>query len=231
MDGEGDLNEPRLVIETGLAARVAMIVEPALIGAGFRLVRVRVTGEAGCTVQIMAERPDGTMSVEDCEALSRLLSPILDVEDPIERAYRLEISSPGIDRPLVRRSDFARWEGHHAKIELRLPVAGRRRFNGVLLGLAGDEARLRQLESGAGEESEILLPLSEIAEARLVLTDGLVRESLRRGKRAARLGVDEATRFADPGTTPSRSDRGRHENRKRQPVRETPTPILLSGAK
>jgi len=231
MDGEGDLNETRLVTETGLAARVASIVEPALIGAGFRLVRVRVASEAGCTVQIMAERPDGTMSIEDCEALSRLVSPVLDVEDPIERAYRLEISSPGFDRPLVRRTDFARWAAHQAKIELRLPLAGRKRFNGVLLGLVGDEARLRQPESGAGEESEVLLPLSEIAEARLVLTDELVRESLRRGKRAARVGLEEAAKLAGPGAPPFRSDRGKRENRKRQPARETLTPISISGAK
>ena len=130
MEEAGEIAEPRLVTETGLAARVATVIEPSLQAAGFRLVRVKVTGEAGCTVQIMAERPDGSMSVEDCEAVSRLISPILDVEDPIERAYRLEISSPGIDRPLVRRSDFARWAGHRAKIELAMPLAGRKRFNG-----------------------------------------------------------------------------------------------------
>jgi ribosome maturation factor RimP len=194
-------------------------------------VRVRVTGEAGCTVQIMAERPDGTMSVENCEALSRLVSPILDVEDPIERAYQLEISSPGIDRPLVRRSDFARWAAHQAKIELRLPLDGRKRFNGVLLGLAGNEVRLRQLDILAEEGAEVLLPLGEIAEARLVLTDELVRESLRRGKRAARLGTDEAARSADPGTILSRSDRRAHGNRERQPARQTLSPTSISGAK
>jgi ribosome maturation factor RimP len=205
MDEEGDIAEPRLVTETGLAARVASIAEPPLAAAGFRLVRVKVTGEAGCTVQIMAERPNGTMSVEDCGALSRLLSPLLDVEDPIERAYRLEISSPGIDRPLVRRSDFARWAAHQAKVELRLPLAGRKRFNGVLLGLESDHARLRRFDVLAGEESEVLLPLAEITEARLVLTDELVRESLRRGKRAARLGEKEAAGIADIGTTLSQS--------------------------
>jgi ribosome maturation factor RimP len=213
MDEEDDIAEPRLVTETGLAARVALMVEPALAAAGFRLVRVKVTGEAGCTVQIMAERPDGTMSVEDCGALSRLLSPLLDVEDPIDRAYRLEISSPGIDRPLVRRSDFARWAAHQAKVELRLPLAGRKRFNGVLLGLESDHARLRRLDGLAGEEAEVLLPLAEITEARLVLTDELVRELLRRGKRAARLGDKEAAGVADGGTTLSRlkpNGRGHH---------------------
>src|SRR5439155_12878902 len=104
-------NEPRLIIEQGVAARVAAIAEPVLAGLGFRLVRVRISGLAGCTVQIMAERPDGTMTIEDCETVSRTLSPVFDVADPIDRAYRLEISSPGIDRPLVRRSDFERFAG------------------------------------------------------------------------------------------------------------------------
>ncbi len=111
------LNEPRLVVEPGLAARVSAVAEPVLNGMGYRLVRVRVSGEAGTTVQVMAERPDGTMLIEDCEAVSRALSPVMDVADPIERAYRLEISSPGIDRPLVRRSDFER--AHRASREGR----------------------------------------------------------------------------------------------------------------
>src|SRR5262245_50334434 len=103
--------EPRLIVEPGLAARVAAIVEPALERLNFRLVRVRISGSAGCTVQIMAERPDGSMTIDDCELVSRALSPVLDAADPIDRAYRLEISSPGIDRPLVRRSDFERYAG------------------------------------------------------------------------------------------------------------------------
>jgi ribosome maturation factor RimP len=198
MEQEGDIAEPRLIAETGLAARVASLVEASLTASGFRLVRVKVSGEAGCTVQIMAERPDGSMSVEDCEAVSRLVSPILDVEDPIERAYRLEISSPGIDRPLVRRSDFVRWAGHRAKIELSLPLAGRKRFNGMLVGVEGEETRLRRLDAHEGEEVEVLLPLADIAEARLVLTDELIRESLRRGKRAARDGRNVGLE-AEPG--------------------------------
>jgi ribosome maturation factor RimP len=188
MEQEGDIAEPRLVAETGLAARVANLVEAPLRASGMRLVRVKVSGEAGCTVQIMAERADGSMSVEDCEAASHLVSPILDVEDPIGRAYRLEISSPGIDRPLVRRTDFIRWAGHRAKLELSPPLAGRKRFNGVLLGVEGEAARLRLLDVHEGEEAEVALPLGDIAEARLVLTDELIRESLRRGKRAARQG-------------------------------------------
>ncbi|HVY58865.1 MAG TPA: ribosome maturation factor RimP [Xanthobacteraceae bacterium] len=174
--------EPRLVTETGLAARVGTLAEPVLEALGYRLVRVRVSGFAGCTVQIMAERPDGTMSIEDCEAASRALSPVLDVADPVERAYRLEISSPGIDRPLVRRSDFDRYAGHVAKIELTAPIDGRRRFRGVLLGTENDTVRLRSDEAAPGEPADVLLPIGEVAEAKLVLTDALVAESLRRSK-------------------------------------------------
>jgi len=125
--------EPRLITEPGRAARVAVLAEPVLASLGYRLVRVRISGFAGCTVQIMAERPDGTMSIEDCEAVSRALSPVFDVADPIEGSYRLEISSPGIDRPLVRRID-------------------------------------------------------DMAEARLVLTDALVAESLRKSKQRPNQG-------------------------------------------
>src|SRR5262245_33271770 len=151
--------EPRLIIEPGLPARVATIVEPLIQQLGYRLVRVRVSSAEGCTVQIMAERPDGTMTVEDCEAVSRALSPALDVADPIERAYRLEISSPGIDRPLVRKSDFERYTGHVAKIETSLPIQGRKRFRGVLAGTEGENARIQRDDVAEGEETEILIPI------------------------------------------------------------------------
>lgn len=182
------ITEPRLIAEQGIAARVATIAEPVLEGLGYRLVRVRVSGLAGCTVQIMAERPDGTMTIEGCETVSRALSPVLDVEDPIDRAYRLEISSPGIDRPLVRRSDFARYAGHVVKVEMLVPIEGRRRFRGVLLGVEGDAARIRRDDATAGMEADILLPIADMAEARLVLTDALVAESLKRGKAAGQAG-------------------------------------------
>src|SRR5499426_2063516 len=116
--------ERRLIVEQGAAARVAALAEPVIAGLGLRLVRVKISGLSGCTVQIMAERPDGTMTIEDCEALSRALSPVLDVADPIERAYRLEISSPGIDRPLVRRSDFERYAGSAIKVEMGVAIDG-----------------------------------------------------------------------------------------------------------
>jgi ribosome maturation factor RimP len=180
-----DAHEPRLITEPGLAARVAAIAEPVLTELGYRLVRVRVSGLQGCTVQIMAERPDGTMTIEDCESVSRALSPALDATDPVERAYRLEISSPGIDRPLVRRTDFDRYAGHVAKIEMEVPVNGRKRFRGTVLGTDGELARLR-CDDGADETAEVSLPIADMAEARLVLTDALVTESLRRGKAAER---------------------------------------------
>jgi ribosome maturation factor RimP len=177
-------NERRLIVETGLAARVAAIAEPVLATLGFRLVRVRVSGADGCTVQIMAERPDGTMPIEDCELASRTLSPVFDETDPIDREYRLEMSSPGIDRPLVRRSDFERYAGHVMKVEMAVAAEGRKRFRGTLLGAEGDSARLRRDDAKEGEKTEVLLPIEDMAEARLVLTDALVAESLRRGKQA-----------------------------------------------
>jgi ribosome maturation factor RimP len=178
--------EPRLIVEQGVAARVAAIAEPVLVGMGYRLVRVKISGLDGCTVQIMAERPDGTMTVEGCEDVSRALSPVLDVADPIDRAYRLEVSSPGLDRPLVRRSDFVRFAGHQLKLEMAVTIDGRRRFRGLLLGVEGDAARISRDDAAPGEASEILLPIEDIAEAKLILTDALIAESLRRGKAAER---------------------------------------------
>lgn len=184
-------SEPRLIIEPGLAARVAAIVEPVLEGLSFRLVRVRISGMSGCTVQVMAERPDGTMTIDDCEVVSRALSPVLDVADPIDRAYRLEVSSPGIDRPLVRRSDFERFAGHVVKVEMAVAIDGRRRFRGMLLGTEGEAARMRRDDVPAGENADVLLPIEEMADAKLVLTDALVTETLRRGKAAERAAAAE----------------------------------------
>jgi ribosome maturation factor RimP len=180
-----EIEEPRLIVEPGLPARVAAIIEPVLHQLGFRLVRVRVSGAEGCTVQIMAERPDGSMTVEDCEEVSRAVSPVLDVADPIERAYRLEISSPGIDRPLVRKSDFDRYAGHLVRIEMSMPVEGRKRFKGTLAGTEGEAARLLR-DDAEGEDATVLLPIEDMGEAKLVLTDELVTEALRREKAAKR---------------------------------------------
>src|SRR5689334_8005645 len=176
-------DEPRLITEPGRAARVAVLAEPVLASLGYRLVRVRISGFSGCTVQIMAERPDGTLSIEDCEAASRALSPVFDVADPIESSYRLEISSPGIDRPLVRRSDFDRYAGHVAQIEMQVPIDGRKRFRGELNGTDGECARIR-----CDEINDFLLRIDDMAEARLVLTDALVAESLRKSKQRSNQG-------------------------------------------
>jgi ribosome maturation factor RimP len=162
------------------------VAGPVLQGMGYRLVRIKISGEAGCTVQIMAERPDGSMQIEDCEAISRALSPVLDIADPIERAYRLEISSPGIDRPLVRRSDFERHAGHLVKIEMAVAHQGRKRFRGTLAGVEGNAVRLHRDDMRAGEEADVALTMEDIADARLVLTDELIAESMRRGKAAER---------------------------------------------
>jgi len=180
------LAEPRLVTEPGLGARVSAVAGPVLQGMGYRLVRIKVSGEQGCTVQIMAERPDGSMLIEDCEAISKALSPVLDVADPIDRAYRLEISSPGIDRPLVRRSDFERYAGHLVKIEMAVAHQGRKRFRGLLGGIEGDAVHLHRDDIRDGEDAEVVLVMEDIADARLVLTDELIAESMRRGKIAER---------------------------------------------
>ena len=190
-----DIAEPRLIGEQGMAARVAAIAAPVLEQMGYRLVRVRISGTSGCTVQIMAERPDGSMPIEDCEAASRALSPVFDAEDPIESEYRLEMSSPGIDRPLVRRSDFERYAGHEAKIEMAMPLDGRKRFRGILTGVEGKAARLRRKDAAAGEAEDVLLAIADMAEARLVLTDALVAESLRRGKERAAQHADNDNRM------------------------------------
>ncbi|MCT4494637.1 ribosome maturation factor RimP [Bosea minatitlanensis] len=190
--------EARIVVESGVAARVAAIVEPAIADLGYRLVRVRVTGQNGCTVQIMAERPDGSMTVEGCEAISQAVSPVLDVEDPIQAAYYLEVSSPGIDRPLVRAGDFERWAGHLAKIEMSEPFERRKRFRGILRGVSGPDALLTRDDAKSDEERDVAIPMALIAEARLVLTDALVTESLRRGKSGLPPEMPAADEIASP---------------------------------
>ncbi len=181
-----DLDE-RFMIETGVAGRVAELVEPTLKDLGFRLVRVKLTGQDGQTLQIMAERPDGSMSIDDCEAVSRQLSPLLDVHDPIERAYRLEVSSPGIDRPLVRPCDFENWKGYEARIDMRELISGRKRFRGPIEGYEDGEARL-YCDLGELGQKVVGLPLSLISEARLVLSDELITEALRRSKKSGQIG-------------------------------------------
>jgi len=174
-----------LVAKAPVDQRLAEIVRPTVEGMGFELVRLRLMGGKTTTVQIMAERPDGTMEIEDCAELSRAISAVLDVEDPIEREYTLEVSSPGIDRPLTRLSDFDRWEGHEAKLETEELIEGRKRFKGILAGTDGSEVLIEI------EEGTIGLEFDWLSDAKLVLTDDLIRESLRRSDKAGKPQFDE----------------------------------------
>ncbi|WP_085033810.1 ribosome maturation factor RimP [Ensifer aridi] len=177
-------NEPRLITETGLDRRIADIIEPVLVQMGFRLVRVRMSGQNGLTLQIMTERNDGTMTVEDCEEVSKAISPVLDVEDPIDKAYHLEVSSPGIDRPMVRRSDFVRWQGHLMKCETSVMVEGRKRFRGKIVAVTEDGFQLERDQPAYGEEPTVTIPFTALSEARLILTDDLIRDALTADKKA-----------------------------------------------
>jgi ribosome maturation factor RimP len=201
--GKGD---DRIIRESGVDARIALIVEPVLAADGYRLVRVRLTGQNGLTLQIMAEREDGTMTVEDCEAVSRLLSPVLDVEDPIDKAYHLEISSPGIDRPLVRKSDFADAVGRLVKVETSVQVAGRKRFRGRIVATDDESVTVETDKPALGEDFRTALPYETIAEARLVLTDDLIRDALRKDK-MLREGRDEQDDGRGEEALPNGQDR------------------------
>lgn len=177
----------RIIIEQGIEARVAAIVEPVIEQIGYRLVRVRVSAMNGATLQIMAERPDGSMSVEDCEAVSRAVSPVLDVEDPMDRAYHLEVSSPGIDRPLVRKGDFETWSGQLLKLETNRLVSGRKRFRGRVIEVGAEGIRLeRDGVASEGGEAVVEIAFDALAEARLILTDDLLAASLKADKDARR---------------------------------------------
>jgi ribosome maturation factor RimP len=168
----------RFAKETGIEREIAKLAEPVIEELGFRLVRVKVSGRDGGTVQVMAERPEGQMTIDDCVAISRKLSELLEVHDPMPGGYRLEVSTPGIDRPLVRPSDFASWVGHEAKIELKELVDGRKRFRGVIEG-AEDEAALLRIElPGETEPQTIGIPFALISEAKLVTDQDLLRTDL-----------------------------------------------------
>ena len=172
-----DLTEQRFIKETGLEARVSRIVEPVANGLGFSLVRVKITQENGCTLQIMAEDENGRFTIVNCEKLSKDLSPALDVEDPIEREYHLEVSSPGIDRPLVRRRDFAAYVGHEVKIELSDMINGRKRFRGFIKAVDGDAVVITLPDAPTGTDPDHRLPFITIGEAKLVMTDALMEKA------------------------------------------------------
>ena len=195
------LDEPRLIGDSGQALRVGRIAEPVLLDLGLRLVRAKISAAAGMTVQIMAERPDGVMTIDDCERASMALSPVFDIEEIMSQAWRLEISSPGIDRPLVRRSDFERAPGHEARIEMAAAINGRKRFRGrieaVPSGPDGPAARLVVIADDKSE-GRVDLPIRAMADARLVLTEDLIRAALRREKAA----LKEARRRTRPKAKP-----------------------------
>ncbi|WP_454853143.1 ribosome maturation factor RimP [Rhizobium binxianense] len=177
-------HEPRLITETGLDQRLADIIEPVLAGMGFRLVRVRMLNQNGATLQIMAERNDGTMTVDDCEQISMAVSPVLDVEDPIDKAYHLEVSSPGIDRPMVRKSDFVRWQGHIVKCETSVMIDNRKRFRGRIADVNADGFTIERDQVAYGEEPRVTIPFTALSDAKLILTDDLIRDALRADKLA-----------------------------------------------
>lgn len=177
-----------LVAKAAIDRRLAEIVEPTIRGMGYELVRIRLMGGQRKTVQIMADRPEGGIEVDDCAKISTAVSAVLDVEDPLEDAYTLEVSSPGIDRPLTRLKDFDAWEGFEAKLETTEQIDGRRRFKGTLAGTEGDEV-LIEIED-KGEPVTIGLKFEWLSDAKLVLTDELIREALRQKKDAGQ--IDEA---------------------------------------
>ncbi|MBX4335469.1 ribosome maturation factor RimP [Bartonella raoultii] len=182
MEKISDINEPRLFEEDGTEAQIAALITPLLTPLGFRLVRVKLLGQNGLTLQIMAERADGSMTIEDCETISRTVSPLLDVQNVIERKYHLEVSSPGIDRPLVRKSDFFHWQGHVAKIETKITIDGRRKFRGILTNITQDGFTLNTDKTAHGEAICVSIPFCNITNAHLVLTDELIHEALKKDK-------------------------------------------------
>ena len=165
----------RFYRESGLAARIAALAEPLIEELGYRLVRVKVSGQNGSTLQIMVDHPERAITVDDCALISRRLSPLLDANDPMPGAFLLEVSSPGIDRPLVRPVDFLDWAGFEAKIEMKELIDNRRRFRGLIEGFEDGEARLQVELKDFDEPQTIGLPVDLIADAKLVLTDELLK--------------------------------------------------------
>lgn len=171
-----------LIAKTSMDRRMAEIVTPSIEALGFEVVRIRVMGGKTNTLQIMAERPEGGIAVDECAEISNAISVLLDVEDPLEDAYALEVSSPGIDRPLTRLKDFETFEGYEAKVETTEMIDGRRRFKGILAGVEGDEV-LINLEEG-GETVTVGLHFDWLSDAKLVLTEELIKEMLKQRKDA-----------------------------------------------
>jgi ribosome maturation factor RimP len=232
------LDEPRLVGETGMAARVSALAERILVSMGFRLVRVKILSGQGMIVQIMAERPEGTLTIDECEEIHDALSPALDVEDLISQAYRLEISSPGIDRFLVRVSDFRRAVGMEARVELSRPhESGRKRFRGAIVGVEGEGLEgvltLERKDAGPDEEKAPRLKLRDLDEAKLVLTEELIRESLRAAKaHASEAGEEEGKDSSPEEATPPARGPGRFGAGARKPPKGNKSkPVMPAGVR
>lgn len=181
-----------LIAKTAIDRRLADIVSPVIEGLGFELVRIRLMGGRTRILQIMADRPDGGIEVDDCASISTAVSAVLDVEDPIEENYVLEVSSPGIDRPLTRLKDFDMWVDYEARIETTELIDGRRRFKGTLQGTEGDEV-LIEIEEG-GQPLTIGLKFDWLSDAKLILTDELIAEMLRQRKAS---GAIDESQFTD----------------------------------
>lgn len=174
-----------LIAKTAIDRRLVEIIQPVIEGMGYELVRLRLQGGKTATLQIMADRPEGGINVEDCAEISTAVSATLDVEDPLEDAYHLEVSSPGIDRPLTRLKDFATFEGYDARLETNQPIDGRKRFKGVLAGVDGDEVLLNIEERG--ETVTVGLNFDLLSDAKLLLTDELIALMLKERKEAGTL--------------------------------------------
>jgi ribosome maturation factor RimP len=185
-----------LIAKTAIDRRMAEIVTPVIEGLGFELVRIRLMGGNTRTLQIMADKPEGGIEVDDCGAISTAVSVVLDVEDPLEDNYILEVSSPGIDRPLTRLKDFDMWAGYEARIETSELISGRRRFKGVLAGTEGEEV-LIEIEEG-GAPVTIGLQFDWLSDAKLILTDDLIAEMLRQRKAS---GVIDESQFDEIETS------------------------------
>jgi len=196
---QGSMND--LIAKTSIDRRMAEILTPVIEDMGFEVVRIRLMGGKTNTLQVMAERPEGGIEVDECADISTAISAILDVEDPLEDTYTLEVSSPGIDRPLTRLKDFETFEGYEAKLETTDMIDGRRRFKGVLAGVEGEDV-LINIEQGA-ETVTIGLNFDWLSDAKLVLTDELIKEMLKQRKAA---GILDETQFDDIQEEPTEAE-------------------------
>jgi len=191
------LSERRYISQTGQEQRVAAIIEPVAADLGFLLVRVKILPDNGCTLQIMAEDENGNFTIAQCQQLSNEISVLLDVEEPIDGTYHLEVSSPGVDRPLVRGRDFLRWQGHEAKVELATMLDGRKRFRGIIKAVKGDKVIITLPDVPEGAIADFALPMIDIATAKLILSDRLLADARAEQEKTPVLHDPEITTIDD----------------------------------